>query len=188
MRILTIDLDILMHDRIPIYEEISNMLSDPKSVWWQVKREHPTVQLDYDSKLLVDLGKVIQKQECEIIFIDKHSEVVPYIKEPCDLTNVDFHHDIYYASNDYENDIYGDGNWVGYLDHKGLLKTYTWYGAPNSKQFSNLPCLTSLDYHDVKHLGKFDKVFICKSPSWTPPVLWDLFDLLKNIYEVPKKE
>lgn len=195
MRILTIDLDILMHKQIENYNDLSSKDTNPTNVWRNIYNTLPYLQtkISYDSKMLLDLFCILQSQSCEIIFIEEHDQIVPYIKTKCDLVNIDFHHDIYYEVKDYAKGFYGCGNWIGYLDFKGLLNSYTWYGTENSKQFKGKDFeFTKKLFKDIQldrvlhgrvtSLGKFDKVFICKSPRWLPPEFWHLFEIMKVVY------
>jgi len=188
MRVLSIDFDIIMAPCINLYNDLSSEGENSSVNWEKILYERQLEKfLCYDSKILTDLFKLLKQQDCKFEFIESHADIVPFITEKCDLTNIDFHHDIYYhfeSTERFAEDKYNCANWVSYLGFKNLLETYHWIKAGNSQDFRgefNIPWQKS-DVSKIATLGKFDKVIICYSPNWVPYRYRHLYDLIKEVF------
>jgi len=188
MRVLSIDFDIIMAPCINLYNNMSGEGENAQVNWEKIFYERQLEKfLCYDSKILTDLFKLLKQQKCEFKFIDSHADIVPFINGPCDLTNIDFHHDIWYnkeSTERYADEEYTCANWVGYLGYKKLLNTYYWIKAGNSQPFQgNFEVPWEKDNTDrIPYLGLFDKVIICFSPNWVPYKYRHLYDLIKVVF------
>lgn len=188
MRVLSIDFDIIMAPCINLYNDLSGEGVNSQVNWERILYERDLEKfLCYDSKILTDLFKLLKQQKCKFEFIESHADIVPFITEKCDLTNIDFHHDIYYNKESCErfaNDEYTCANWVGYLGYKDLINTYYWIKAGNSKPFLDKwdKPWEKANSEEIPRLGEFDKVIICFSPNWVPYKYRHLYDLIKEVF------
>ena len=132
-----------------------------------------------------------------------YSKIGQYEKNETKYTiiNFDHHHDIYYSKEQARDvDLYNivsPGDWVWYLDKNNLCDEYHWIGNKNSSNWRDVcgsgpPELmqnggryTSLqEFRDAYTLPKkFDLIYVCKSPHWTPDIYFDYFDILKDMAE-----
>tara|TARA_Y100000589_G_C27175281_1_gene638460 strand:- start:1605 stop:2525 length:921 start_codon:yes stop_codon:yes gene_type:complete len=117
------------------------------------------------------------------------------------IVNLDHHHDIYYSEKQRVDvdkyNLVSPGDWVWFLDKYGLCDSYHWIGNKNSSDFIDLagtgvPTLmkkgtksTSLqEFIDRgKMPKKFDLIYVCSSPHWTPEYFLDYFKILKDMAE-----
>lgn len=114
---------------------------------------------------------------------DSHGEIYNILKnipehESIEIVNVDFHHD-YYHYFSHDNDL-NCGNWVRKLYENRNDAKITWCKRSDSDirtldgQFphtitDNITSLLDREY---------DIIFLCLSPEWTPPHLYELFHIL----------
>ena len=109
-------------------------------------------------------------------------EIFPLIKSEEDLflTHVDFHHDAYITGG---NDI-DCANWLRVLmeeREKCLGKTEVLWCKRNDSEVQSLLGDFPYPMTDDLPLDKdYDVIFICFSPEWTPPHLYNKFELLKE--------
>lgn len=115
----------------------------------------------------------------KVLIADSHKEIKQLIDEvpkdvPLDVYNIDFHHDMYhYFSSGEEVNC---GNWARKLIHEGRYynSDYIWIKRKDSDvmTLSGEVCCYKKTYLKTALRGiKFDYVFLCKSPEWTPPHL-----------------
>lgn len=66
----------------------------------EIERDIPLVQYaNADLQLYYKLTNYLlkaKKEDIEINFIDSHEKVLNYIKSPCNVINIDHHHDLGY--------------------------------------------------------------------------------------------
>jgi hypothetical protein len=201
--ILSIDLDIIMHPSIDLYNEEIFADEDPDELWKDLEetyhyQEHST--LSYDEKTVLELAKLIHKNKSKPFhFITSHEEIVTILKnsptynqENYNLVNIDFHHDLWYTEEDFPYIVKEDGydctNWLGYLYLKKKIAQMTWMKAPNSskpnlKIYGGKFQLNTLTLREFFRLEEqdFDEVFVCLSPQWIPPQHRFFYEIFKLI-------
>lgn len=203
--ILSIDFDIIMYPCIKLYNDKINGSESPV-VLWNILQQSMEIDshLSYDAKTLLLLGWLLKRAKSnnsEIIALNEHQEIVDDLKKMNEystdiynLTNVDFHHDIFYRKDDQPLAKYFDkcdcSNWVGYLYKNNKLVSYTWYKAPNSEGFNpRLIDENDMDKFIIKSVGidedlkelaskTFHRVYLVKSPQWVPYKYIHLYNLL----------
>lgn len=180
-KVVTIDFDIIMAPSINLYND--TVPATP----WNVLVENPYFQLltpDYTHyqkifKFIMECTKTMDKEH--IHFIEDHGQVVKYITEPCDLINVDHHHDITYAPLDAPEEVKPTcANWVLYLYEQKLLNSYGWINNLNSNvidlKFSPVPYRAyDLREFNFEAIDAPDELIICLSEPWVPPYIRPLF-------------
>jgi hypothetical protein len=156
--------------------------------------------LNINKKHIKDFKKILLNQNCNIPvkISESHVEIYDFIldqwnyEEDIELTNIDFHHDIFNTNN------YLDcGNWIGNLKDEIELENYNfrlkWMTRPESLKtygfndldknklkdkvniYTNMDCISN---------ETFDILFLCRSDPWTPPHLDKHFiDLINFIYK-----
>ena len=188
MRVLSIDFDIIMAPCINLYNDMAGEGQNSQINWEKILYERKLENfLCYDSKILTDLFSLLKQQDCKFEFIESHADIVPFITEKCDLTNIDFHHDIYYqkeSTEKFADNKWTCANWVSYLEYKGLLSSYYWIKSGKSQGFfGEFKTPFEKDNSDkIPYLGSFDKVIICFSPNWVPYKFRHLYDLIKVVF------
>lgn len=201
--ILSIDLDIIMHPSIDLYNNEVNEEDQPKQLWAYLENEYNFEKnkiLDFDSLTLLNLANLIKvNKDKPIHFIINHEEIVDYLKKESDynsstynIYNIDFHHDIWYdtedALNKWKQDKYDCGNWLGYLYFKKKTASITWLKASNSNMLETpiyggnfqLNTMTLGDFYKLYKIN-FDEVYFCLSPQWVPKQFHYLYELFKTL-------
>ena len=206
--VLSIDFDIIMYPCIKLYNEKANGSENP-TVMWNILESQMEIDkfLSYDAKALLLLGLILRKgmrSNSIIVGVDEHQQLVDelkkdknYISNIYNITNIDFHHDIFYRKGDEAVakyfDKYDCSNWVGYLYKNNKLASYTWYKAPNSEGFN--PGIINEEDREkfiIKSIGidddnkellkkTFDFIYLVKSPQWVPYKYIHLYNLLLEI-------
>ena len=185
--ILTIDFDIVMKQHIELHQKL------PDCSWQEKIQRFPLLancSIDYQiyfkiTKFLLFLKNKISKDK--IFFITDHDEIIPYldINEEYFIINIDHHHDWAYKNKDIENKIQdlNCGNWVKYIKDNLHLINYLWIGDENSLSLTHpnvsFKLIEEVDLDNL--INQIDYLFICLSPSWTPPFLDPMFELWKEI-------
>lgn len=124
----------------------------------------------------------------KVLIADSHKEIKQLIDEvpkevPLEVYNIDFHHDMYhYFSSGEEVNC---GNWARKLVHEGRYynSDYIWIKRKDSDimTLGGEVCCYKKTYLKTALRGmKFDYVFICKSPEWTPPHLYKEYEYMTN--------
>lgn len=128
------------------------------------------------------------------------------VEEPIDLVNID-HHDDYlcamYCRSDGKWDgldrerqeiinhgMVNEGNWIAYLDTKGILERVLWIHNPNSNNVAKVDYIEDKInlIHGTKdqceiHNYEYDHVFVCLSPQYMPQEHWHYFAMFITAYE-----
>lgn len=199
-KILTIDFDIIMYPCLQIYNDFVSGDANPTESWEFLKRERgiePFIR--YDANTLNMIGKIIKTQidkGATLFSYKEHQEVVDRLKtndsyesDIYSITNIDFHHDIWYRPDDknilINFDDYNCSNWLGYLLLKEKIKDISWYKAHNSALFfdreydKEIPLqLYRLDEMQELLEQQFDEVYFILSPQWVPYEFQHLYDLI----------
>lgn len=194
--ILSIDFDIIMAPCIKLYNDKVGGDDNSTQLWNYL--EH-TMELDqylrYDAKTLSDIALLIKQaitNGAKFYMINEHQEIVDSLqaqKSYCDdtfnITNIDFHHDLWYRQEDLSQlidfDNYNCSNWLGYLYLKNKTESITWIPAANSDQ--NLPeCVNNLYKLPLRTIEgistNYDAVYFCLSPQWVPYKYHHLYKLI----------
>lgn len=199
MKILSIDFNYIMSSCIKLYrhfcgEDITN---------WDVIENELGIErfLCYDGEVLKQLAALIRRNAIngsKICTMEHHREIVDIINkrssesEKVDITNIDWGHDIAENKEDVEQTIsfdrYSNTNWVGYLQAKGKLGTYTWIKASNSIMLPE-ELVNKFDIrfgiggktHIVSLPDDFDAVCVSFSPTQVPYKYKHLFDIITMV-------
>lgn len=187
-QIVTIDFDIIMGPSIDIYNDRVGL--HEKDIR-EILQKYPCLNglvgdLDVYRYLTHFINKI---DKDKIVFITQHREMRRFLNElesPVDLVNIDHHHDIEYIReeiDDTENEH--DGNWVKTYFQQGKINSYCWICNVNStpaqeeiaQAYSHESFYIS---EDILETLNPDKLIICLSPEWVPPVYYPLYTLWKE--------
>lgn len=207
MNILSIDFDIIMYPYIKLYNDKVNGGENPTKVWDFLSLYNIEEYIAYDAityKKIVQLLCKVKQNNGKIIFIENHEEVISHLKlyenysdMTFNLTNIDFHHDVFYNTDDIAISKYFEkyscANWVGHLAVNNKLDSLLWVKAPNSEsdflssfnieEFCNFN-IESINSVEQSFMNKkYDYIFICLSPQWVPYKLHHLYDICRIIAE-----
>lgn len=115
----------------------------------------------------------------KVLIADSHKEIKQLIDQvpkntPLEVYNIDFHHDMYHYFT--SGDECNCGNWARKLliEDRFYNSDYTWIKRQDSDVMTlggEVPCRKKTYLKTALRGIKFDYVFICKSPEWTPPHL-----------------
>lgn len=219
MKILSIDFDYIMFPCISLYNDMVGGDANPTQMWQHIEFERKLKEfLSYDANAyaaLMDICVRNSLNKAKIVPIVGHEEIITYLEQNCEeffenpaentVDNIDFHHDILYNKDDF-NEIINHSNascanWGGYLLFKDLIEEYVWYDAPHSSAFSLNQFFSSQEMENTevvqeikcridnkfkqKHLkdlsniqNDYDIIFICLSPQWVPYQFHHLYDLI----------
>lgn len=185
--VVTIDFDIIMAPSINLYNNLvpanswEKLEEDPYFKLLKIDGIHYQKILNYIMKCILVLPKE------HIHFIEDHGQVVRYIKEKCNLINIDHHHDVGYGEDLEKQESPTCANWVRHLYKTNLLNSYTWINNDNSDQIPpnnkmNIS-ITIQDLHsfDLDTLIIPNELIICLSEPWTPPYIRPLFYTIMDI-------
>ena len=191
-QIVSIDFDIIMAPSIPLYNDKVPALS------WDALLEDPYMKLliidpEHYSKIfkyIIHCSQFLSKEQ--IHFIEDHGQAVRYITEPCDLINIDHHHDLGYEDlNPQKDDSQSPtcANWVEYLQQQSLVHNYMWINNANSIPKESMPFWTTIkDFRNIaiEDLPIPDELIICLSEPWVPytyrPLFYTLMDYCNDKY------
>lgn len=190
--IVTIDFDIIMAPCIEIYNDLIAPMG------WEhfLKIDQMkvlTADLDHYQKLTNYLIKIIKKLNKEnIVFIENHAQIIHYLdtNERLNIYNIDHHHDCGYRNDEgkkrHELEL-TCGNWALFLKNMNILNNFYWINNKNS----NRPPEEKKQIKYVEHeLNDFnldnlpipDKLIICLSEPWVPPMFRPLYFLWMDIF------
>ena len=199
-KILSIDFDIIMYPCIKLYNEHIGGSMNPTQIWkWLEEEKEIEPFLNYDAKILIILAKIIKnqmKKGAQLVCYNEHQESVDNLKtwdcfeneEPFDITNIDFHHDVWYREEDkdllFSFNKYNCSNWLGYLFIKNKTSKIVWYKASNS----DLPYENNIinEIYNISNLEQlndetFDIIYFVKSPQWVHYKYHHLYDLISEV-------
>lgn len=97
------------------------------------------------------------------------------------IVNIDFHHDYYHYYRG--EDIYNCGNWLRRVIEDRPDTKIKWIRREDSQLYSLEGIFPFEHTTDIKSIfnDKFEYIFICKSPEWSPPHLIDKYEELAHI-------
>ena len=167
---------------------------------------HDTYFFTFDANKYTQLMQLLLSiHPKDYIFTKSHLDLINWlstqqIKNPIHIYNIDHHHDLGYEDIQYGTDTekyrmmveyVNCGNWAAYLNHllPERFQNYTWIKNANSEtaikpfiksHFKNIEMTNNIHILDSIHI---DKLFVCQSPMWIPPMYRPLFDALKFSFE-----
>ncbi|AEV70006.1 hypothetical protein [Acetivibrio clariflavus] len=197
--ILSIDFDYFIdassQDRDLYFPDGSDEIPNNKleSMWEERYKRYPQLkkigvieQFNFLKRFLMGLNL----PDKNFIKADSHKYIKSFIdKFPKNLKlkiiNIDFHHDCYhyYKGSDYCN----CGNWLRRVIEERPDTKVKWVRRKDSQIYCLEGVVPFEHTEDIKSIynEKFDYVFICKSPEWSPPHLNNKFEEL--VSSVSKK-
>ena len=189
--IFTIDFDIIMAPSIMLYNEYIprqslNELKDKCGLYNWCKAD--MVHYARLTRLLLHLIENLPQNK--IHFIHNHDRVEKFIKEPCNLINIDHHHDLSYNKEIEQEtlDKIGCANWVRWLYEHELINTYLWIKNDTSVfPEKNFEYVRYMDLKQINNLedfidkNKVDEIIICFSEPWIPQEYFELFYLWMDL-------
>ncbi len=204
LKILSIDFDYVMYPCIKLYNSHVSGSENQAVIWERLEQLLEIDQyLCYDADALKLIAGLILKNvinKAAFIPVTDHEEIVDILKKDknypstkFDITNIDFHHDMYYREEDIAEikdfGQYNCSDWLGYLYFTDKLENCHWIKAPNSDIYNGKAKIKISGKKDIVNFGNgFDMVFLCLSPQWVPYKYHHLYELLCSIYrEVPSK-
>lgn len=219
MRVLSIDLDYIMYPTEHLYRD-TGWDNNPVCRWDFFNKHsfYKETDLFYDSARLGYLKTIFEKSLplCENVkFGYEHDDILYYVKDfdKIDLVNIDHHDDFlmgdynfhtkdddknFYSKNlmlEYlhvkEYDRVNEGNWIGWLNAKNKLKSFTWIGNNNFIEKEKHDCILKLykNHNFITDMNydfgdfKFDHIFVCLSPQYIPSVHWNVINWFIFRYE-----
>ena len=190
MKIVTIDFDIIMHPSIQLYQNAEEPVDEFLS-------KFDIGIMPADLELYKELTKFIMSfDKNKIFFIYDHHDIIEEIsdiKEPFDLINIDFHHDIGYGDDMQWNtpllEKIHEGNWVKHLWDTNRLKSYIWYKDYQSDEVveEGEKYLTEEHFITNRSLEKLldaDRLYLCLSSPWVPMNYLSLYDLWEDLTNI----
>lgn len=113
------------------------------SIWDYVLKDSFNEQsIETDLNIVNQLKYLIKNKK--LVLLNKHNELLKFIKSNDIVVNFDFHHDIFYSKEDeklidyfdYMDEDFKESCWAGYAI-KYLNINYYWVGHPNSNNDIN---------------------------------------------------
>ena len=97
------------------------------------------------------------------------------------IYNLDTHHDMFNKNKELDC-----GNWISYIKKVRPYTDIYWYANPLTPSIYGLE-----DYEEYLHTkdisslleNKYDLIFLCKSPNWVPPHLYNEYEEMVTIME-----
>ena len=163
----------------------------PRTNWEEIIKMNSIAQsfpanLNIYQKITQYLLNIIEDMEKkDVIFIKNHETIIKFLNEKDNhiVYNIDHHHDCGYLKKEEIMKELTCANWVHYVPN---IQSYIWINNSNS---SDIPedrkikdtIIQSIEKIDLNSLPKPDKIFICYSPPWIPPMYWPLYCLWMDI-------
>lgn len=151
-----------------------------EQMWKEAYEEFPEIKDIGVIRTYDYMCKYLSSQKFEKVLIaDSHKEIKQLIDEvpktvPLVVYNIDFHHDMYHYFTSQED--VNCGNWARklILEDRFFNGDYVWIKRQDSDTMTlggEVPCRKKTYLKTALRGIKFDYVFLCKSPEWTPPHL-----------------
>lgn len=188
MKILSIDwdyyIDATANERIELFPDggNENIPSYIRDYLWVSHYNDKLKNIGVKEKDLEITKKIIKNNFNSIMIADSHKHIYDFIEENYDfkndinVTNIDFHHDLYGINDKWREDV-DCGNWMVKLFQKYNCK-YNWINQEDSdkdiKSNDELYKVNELKINDIVN-EKYDLLYICKSSIWSPPHLDEKF-------------
>ena len=187
--VLTIDFDVIMWPSIELY---NNMVDGTIDNLIEIEKDIPLIQyanadLQTYYKLTNYLLKAKEKK-IQIEFIDTHEKILNYIKEPCNLINIDHHHDLGYNDNQWENSPICCANWAYHGIKSKLINNYFWiHGYMVTYPDERIKNIKYIDNNvtliEYQHMIIPSKIIICSSLNWVPTNIRYLYKIWKDLFK-----
>jgi hypothetical protein len=206
-KILSIDFDIIMYPCIKLYNSKSSGDANSTQLWEFLEHEiNINSFLKYDAQTLKDIALLMKRniqKGAKLYAIQEHQQVVDKLKKMVDynetkfdITNIDFHHDIWYGPQDITDakdfDKWACNNWLGYLYSKEKTTNIHWIKGPNSEKMreeeNNIINQISGVRNIINQDDDYDIVFFCLSPQWVPYQYHHLYYLIIELITNYSKE
>lgn len=182
-RILSIDFDYFINTDIKTRNDLfpdgvdEKPKEDLDNEWSIMYQKNPEI---------TDIGVVDTFETCcnclkelrfgEVIVADSHKDIAGIFSklsshDHLEVINIDFHHDNYISGGNKVD----CANWVRHLMRHFPDTEFTWMRREDSEMISlegEFPYRSTTDFVIE---GEFDYIFICFSPEWTPPHLYNKF-------------
>jgi hypothetical protein len=187
--VLSIDLDCVMQPSISSYDDgILGCSVDADEQW----ASHPDpLSLEHCPLRWKKVKEIYHRSNAaRTVFRNHHHEILPFLPDgQLEIHNLDHHHDIAYPGWNDHLPLH-EGNWIQHLARQGRISSYHWYRNPNSEELNPG---TVLDFpfhqHDLAAAETIPRdyalLFVCLSPNWVPPQLWDLRSKLARAHGRP---
>lgn len=213
VNILSIDFDIIMYPCIKLYNDKIGGDQNSTSLWLALERDFEIEKyLSYDANVYKNLCKLIKRNidnGAKLYGLENHEDIITELKKDSNyetnlynVTNIDFHHDIYYREEDRVEAKYFDksncSDWFGYLiDNKKVASDLRWIKAPNSEPCHIEDFMSKLTVDNITNDFRSNKVFtdidyqyiyLVKSPQWVPHKFIHLYDLIIDLFGDENKE
>ena len=185
MNVLSIDFDIIMAPDINLY----NPLINPPHKFEDLMEIYPVLSgcradLEHYRNLVLYILKVAKTLDVKDIRVSySHEDIKNVLNECIDVHvyNIDHHHDLGYPIEG-KNEPEGCtcANWGDFYFENQTIKSFTWIKNSNSddhpKYKNDLRVRSfNLEDFDLSTLPPMDKIFLCLSPEWVPPMYYPLF-------------
>ena len=189
MKVLSIDFDYFVdadiktrNTKFPNAEDITNP-QEIIEMWEECYSKHEDIKdigVNEDYDLMCNFLE--EHRKVPILVMESHRFAYDFIKDiqmgsdtVLEIVNVDFHHDNYY--------MYGGkvtcANWLMKVCEETNTDNVLWVKRKDSETESlagSFPYRMSNDL--VDSFMKYDAIFICMSPEWTPPHLRPYYEKL----------
>jgi len=160
-----------------------------------------SVMFGYDHDAILYRLEMDDAYDLDIINIDHHGDMLngnPYVGH-MELFNFDEEEVIDYEFSNFQDGNVMEGNWVGWLEWKNKLNSYTWIHGlrslgctEHSKGRSVSEVHSKYFSSDIEYYLKedytfddydFDFIFVCLSPGYMPKKYWNIFSEYLSEYE-----
>lgn len=182
MKILSIDwdyfIDASMSDRASMFPDGGNENLPPyiRDILWVSHYDGNLEKVNIKQKDFEILKDLIANKFSKIMIADSHKHIYDFIEQNYDddmieVTNIDFHHDLY-GINNIERTEVDCGNWmVKLVDEYDC--TYKWIKQNDSDDNLENKNFCKIDNGEIEELTQedFDLLYICRSSMWSPPHL-----------------
>jgi len=195
VKILSIDFDYFLDvssDERDIYfpKGYDEMPREKTVLMWEERyKKYPELKdigVIKEYYILKNFLPVLNVHKSNFYISDTHKDIKKIIhKIPRNLqlyiVNIDFHHDYYHYYRGDDN--YNCGNWLRRIIEERPGTKVKWIRREDSQLYSLEGIFPYEHTTDIKSIfkDKFDYVFICKSPEWSPPHLNDKFEELASL-------
>lgn len=142
---------------------------------------------------IINALKIIKGNNTPIQFLEEPNQIPCLLeaKEPVDLVNIDYFHDIYEGNcsrvKDFEE--YDNKSWVGYMTFHKNLSSYTWGKLPTSPDFTDVENFIAdfavnsyKEVFDSIKATHFDKCIVCYSGHYIPYKFYFVWLMIKTMF------
>lgn len=150
-----------------------------KIIWEERYSQHPRLRkigVIQDYYFVQEFLTSLNIPKDRFYMADSHKSIRNLIAKiphnlPLKIVNIDFHHDYYHFYSG--GDAYNCGNWLRRLVEERPTTKVKWIRRKDSQIYSLEGEFPFEHVTDIRSLlkDKFDYLFICRSPEWSPPHL-----------------